>query len=49
MCNLVQRVPDDPTEPWFSANHIGKNSLRKVVKEVCLEGGIVGRKTNPSL
>ena len=43
------RVPDDPTKPWFSANPIGKNSLSKVVKEVCLEGGIVGRKTNHNL
>jgi len=43
------RVPNGPTKPWFSANPIGKNSLSKVGKEVCLEGGIVGRKMNHSL
>ena len=42
-------VPDDPSKPWFTSNPIGKNTLSKMVKEMCLEGGVSGRKTNHSL
>lgn len=34
---------------WFTANPIGKNTLAKIVKEMCEEGNIKGRKTNHSL
>ena len=42
-------VPDDSSKPWFAVNPIGKNSLCKMVKEVCSERGISGRKINHSL
>ena len=42
-------VPDDSSKPWFTVNPIGKNSLSKMVKEVCSEGGISGRKITHSL
>ena len=38
-------VPDDSSKPWFTVNPIGTNSLCKMVKEVCSEGGISGRKS----
>lgn len=42
-------LPDDPKKPWFSSTPVGKNTLAKIVKEVCHEGGIAGRKMNHSL
>ena len=42
-------VPDDPSKPWFTTNPIGKNTLSKMGKEMHLEGGLSGRKTNHSL
>ena len=42
-------VPDDSSKPWFTVNPIGKNSLSKMVKEVCSEEGISGRKITHSL
>ena len=47
LCN--NSIPVDPGKPWFTANPIGRNSLSKIVKEVCVEGGISGNKTNHSL
>ena len=43
------RIPSDPTQPWFTANPVGKNSLSKMVKEMCIKAGITGLKTNHSL
>ena len=45
----LSAIPDDSEKPWFTANPIGRNSLSSMIKEVCLEGGISGRKTNHSL
>ena len=42
-------APEDSSKPWFTANPIGKNSLSKMVKEICSEGGVSGRKSNYSL
>ena len=39
----------DICKPWFTARPIGKNSLGKMVKEICLDAGISGHKTNHSL
>ena len=42
-------VPDDPSKPWFTSNPVGKNTLSKMVKEMCSESGVNGEKTNHSL
>ena len=39
----------DVSKPWFTARPIGKNSLARMVKEICSNGGISGCKTNHSL
>ena len=41
--------PSSPEKPWFSCTPVGRNTLGKIVKAVCLEGNIPGRKTNHSL
>ena len=41
--------PSNPVKPWFSCTPIGRNTLGKIVQNVCLEGNIPGRKTNHSL
>ena len=42
-------VPVDPKKPWFAPVPIGKNSLNTMLKDMCHEAGITGRKTNHSL
>lgn len=37
------------TEPWFSVIPVGRNTLQKMVKDMCTECGIKGNKTNHSL
>ena len=41
--------PATSGKQWFTARPIGRNMLSKMVKEICQEGGINGRKTNHSL
>lgn len=38
-----------PGAPWFTTTPVGKNTLAKMVKEVCAEADIGGNKTNHSL
>ena len=40
---------DADKSPWFSTVPIGRNSLSKMVKDICKEGGIEGGQTNHSL
>ena len=39
----------DGSKPWYTAKAIGKNTLAKMVKEICVDASICGRKTNHSL
>ena len=39
----------DVSKPWYTAKVIGKNILGKMVKEICVDANIPGRKTNHSL
>lgn len=46
----VQPVPSfDVSKAWFTARPVGKNSLGRMVKEICVNAGISGCKTNHSL
>ena len=36
-------------QPWFTTVPVGKNTLAKMVKEVCAEAGVGGQKSNHSL
>ena len=38
-----------PGQPWFTTTAVGKNTLAKMVKDVCADAGIGGNKTNHSL
>ena len=40
---------DDPQKLWFTSQPIGKNTLGKMVKGICSDGGINGQKSNHSL
>ena len=42
-------APSDPQRPWFANCPVGRNTLASVVKDMCAEVGIAGRKTNHSL
>ena len=42
-------APSDPQRPWFANCPVGRNTLASVVKDLCAEVGIAGRKTNHSL
>ena len=42
-------LPKDPAAPWFTASPLGKNTLGDMVKEICKDAGIEGKKTNHSL
>ena len=44
----LQKQPDDPTKPWFSAVPVGWNELDRMVKEMFEEVNIAG-KSNHSL
>ena len=39
----------DVSKPWYTAKAIGKNTLAKMVKDICVDASICGRKTNHSL
>ncbi len=42
-------VPSDPDKPWFSPVPVEKNMLATMLKNMCSEAQIDGRKTNHSL
>ncbi len=45
----LPNVPSDPDKPWFSPVPVGKNMLATMLKNMCSEAQIDGRKTNHSL
>ena len=42
-------APKDPGKPWFFVSLVGRNTLSKIVKEICQEIKIPSNKTNHSL
>ena len=34
---------------WYDCSPVGQNSLKKLMKQMCLEAGVSGSKTNHSL
>ncbi len=45
----VTKLPVDARKPWFSIVPVGRNTLAKMVREMCTDGEISGHKTNHSL
>ena len=45
----VTVLPSDPAKPWFTKVPVGKNTLNKMLKEMCLEAGLPDIYTNHSL
>ena len=48
-CKPLSDVPTNITNPWYLAVPVGKNSLAKMVPDMCSDAGLVGKKTNHSL
>ena len=43
------KVPTDPSKPWFANIPVGRNRLDSMLKEMCQQAGISGTFTNHSL
>ena len=48
-CKPLAVAPNDENSPWYYAVPIGKNLLANMVKDMCSEAGLEGKKTNHSL
>ena len=44
----LSKGSNKPGQPWFTTKPVGKNTLAKMVKEMCVDAGIGGNKTNHS-
>ena len=42
-------IDEDTQAVWFTANPIGRNTLANLVKDMCKEAKLQGKKTNHSL
>ena len=45
----VTVLPSDPTKPWFTKVPVGRNTLNKMLKEMCQDAGLPQTYTNHSL
>lgn len=45
----LNKVPESEDAIWFSSVPVGKNQLGKMVKHMCSQGRVSGKKTNHSL
>ena len=45
----LDKKPQDPNLPWYSAVPLGKHTLQQKVRNMCAEAGVSGNKTNHSL
>lgn len=43
------KIRKDPEAPWFTSIPVGKDTLAKMVKDMCDEANVKGKKTNHSL
>ena len=48
-CKPMASAPLDDSCPWYFNVPIGKNTLSKMVADMCAEAGLSGKKTNHSL
>uniref|UniRef100_A0A1X7TCK4 ZMYM2-like/QRICH1 C-terminal domain-containing protein n=1 Tax=Amphimedon queenslandica TaxID=400682 RepID=A0A1X7TCK4_AMPQE len=48
-CRAYPKLPKNPNDPWYIATPIGKNTLSTMVRDMCLEAGVEGEKSNHSL
>ena len=48
-CKPLSIVPKDESSPWYCVVPVGKNMLANLVKDMCSEAGLEGKKTNHSL
>ena len=42
-------LPKDPSHPWYTAVPVGKNTLANMIRDMCKEAGIHGKKSNHGL
>ena len=45
----LEKLPSSLSAPWYSSVLIGKHTLNQKVKNMCLQAGVSGNKTNHSL
>ena len=45
----LPKIPAGPSAPWFTSVLVGRNTLGKMLQNMCDEGGVQGKKTNHSL
>ena len=45
----VTVLPSNPAKPWFTKVPVGKNTFNKMLKEMCLEAGLLNIYINHSL
>ena len=45
----LSKIPAGPSAPWFTSVPVGRNTLSKMLQNMCDEGGAQGKKTNHSL
>ena len=45
----LQNVPSDQAAPWYTTTPVGKNTLALMIRNMCHDIGISGKKTNHSL
>ena len=45
----LDKVPTNPSKPWFTNIPVGRNHLDSMLKEMCQQAGISGTFTNHSL
>ena len=49
MLGPLDRIPSDPSAPWYTSVPVGRNTLDKKVNVMCRNAGLEGHKTNHSL
>ena len=42
----LPKIPAGPSAPWFTSVPVGRNTLSKMLQNMCDEGGVQGKKTN---
>ena len=45
----LEKLPSNPSAPWYSSVAIGKHTLSQKIKSMCMQAGVTGHKTNHSL
>ena len=45
----LPKIPAGPSAPWFTSVLVGRNTLSKMLQNMCDEGGVQGKKTITTL